>query len=70
MGHNPNLSVFLGALLVPAGASPAQIRLRKGSLAKLSFTQSTITLQSVLEPRFVRTLYAISGKRPTRKSRR
>ena len=37
VGHNPNLSVFLGALLVPAGASPAQIRLRKGSLAKLSF---------------------------------
>jgi len=70
VGHNPNLSVFLGALLVPAGASPAQIRLRKGSLAKLSFSQSTITPQSVLEPRFVRTLYAISGKRPTRKSRR
>jgi phosphohistidine phosphatase len=70
VGHNPNLSVFLGALLVPAGASPAQIRLRKGSLAKLSFTQSTSTLQSLLEPRVVRTIYAISAKGPKSKSRR
>jgi phosphohistidine phosphatase len=70
VGHKPNLSVFLGALLVPAGASPAQIRLRKGSLAKLSFNQSTTTLQFVLEPRFVRTLYAISAKGPTRKAGR
>jgi phosphohistidine phosphatase len=70
VGHNPNLSVFLGALLVPAGASPAQIRLRKGSLAKLSFTQSTSTLQSLLEPRVVRTIHAISAKGPKSKSRR
>src|SRR5208337_1707769 len=54
VGHNPNLSTFLGALLVPAGASPAKIRLRKGSLAKLSFTPCTTTLQSLLEPRVVR----------------
>jgi phosphohistidine phosphatase len=70
VGHNPNLSVFLGALLVPAGASPAQIRLRKGSLAKLSFTQRTTTLQSVLEPRVVRTIHAISAQGPKSQSRR
>jgi phosphohistidine phosphatase len=43
VGHNPSLSIFLGTLIVPAGASPARIRLRKGSLAKLSFTQNAST---------------------------
>jgi phosphohistidine phosphatase len=70
VGHNPNLSVFLGALLVPAGNSPAQIRLRKGSLAKLSVTRSGSTLQSVLEPRVIRTLHAIPTKGRTGKSRK
>lgn len=70
VGHNPNLSVFLGALLVPPGSSPAQIRLRKGSLAKLSVTQSSSTLLSVLEPRVIRTLHAIPTKGRTGKSRK
>jgi phosphohistidine phosphatase len=70
VGHNPNLSVFAGALIVPAGGGPARIRLRKGSLAKLSYTQSTTTLQSVLEPRVVRTVHAISAKDHKSKSRK
>jgi phosphohistidine phosphatase len=70
VGHNPNLSIFLGALLVPAVASPARIRLRKGSLARLSLTPGATTLQSVLDPRVVRTLYAISAKGPGSKSRK
>jgi phosphohistidine phosphatase len=70
VGHNPNLSAFLGTLLVPAGASPAQIRLRKGSLAKVSVTPSSNTLQFVLEPRVIRILHAITTKGPTSKSRK
>jgi phosphohistidine phosphatase len=70
VGHNPNLSIFLGTLIVPAGASPARIRLRKGSLARLSFTQNTTTLQYVLEPRIVRSLYAFSPKAAPGKPRR
>jgi phosphohistidine phosphatase len=70
VGHNPNLSIFLGALLVPAVASPARIRLRKGSLARLSLTPTSTTLQSVLDPRVVRTLYSISAKSPGGKSRK
>jgi phosphohistidine phosphatase len=70
VGHNPNLSIFLGALLVPAVASPARIRLRKGSLARLNLTASTTTLQSVLDPRIVRSLYAISAKSSVSKSRK
>jgi len=70
VGHNPNLSVFLGALVVPAGARPTQIRLRKGSLATVSVTQSTNTLQSVIDPRFVRTLHSIPAKGRKGKSRK
>jgi hypothetical protein len=66
----PNLSVFVGALIVPAAASPARIQLRKGSIAKLSFTQSATTLQYVLELRIVRTLYAVSAEAAASKSRR
>jgi phosphohistidine phosphatase len=70
VGHNPNLSVFVGALVVRSAGSPARIRLRKGSLARLSFTAGTATLQSVLDPRVVRTLYALSAKSPGGKSRK
>ncbi len=70
VGHNPNLSIFLGGLLVPAAASPARIRLRKGTLARLSLTPGTTTLQYVLDPRVVRTLYSISAKGPGSKSRK
>jgi phosphohistidine phosphatase len=70
VGHNPNLTIFLGALIVPAGAGAARIRLRKGSLAKLSLTQNATTLQYVLEPRVVRSLYAVPAKAPTSKPRR
>ena len=39
VGHNPNITVFLGALLVPNGAPAVpSIRLRKGSLARVTFT--------------------------------
>jgi phosphohistidine phosphatase len=70
VGHNPNLSVFVGALVVRSAGSPARIRLRKGSLARLSFTPGSATLQSVLDPRVVRTLYALSAKSPGGKSRK
>jgi phosphohistidine phosphatase len=70
VGHNPNLSIFLGTLIVPAGATPARIQLRKGSLAKLSFTQNATTLQYVLEPRIVRSLYTLPSKAAISESRR
>jgi phosphohistidine phosphatase len=70
VGHNPNLSAFLGALIVPAGASPARIQLRKGSLARLSSTANATTLQYVLEPRMIRSLYTVSAKAANGKSRK
>jgi phosphohistidine phosphatase len=68
VGHNPNLQSFLGSLLVPAvSKTEAQIRLRKGSIARLNLTRGPAILQWVLDPRIVRTLYAIPIRKPRRK---
>jgi len=70
VGHNPNLSSFLGSLLVPASSPEAKIRLRKGSLARVVFTHGPATLQVLLDPRTVRALYATSTKSSRRKTSR
>ena len=71
VGHNPNISSFLGSLLVPSGTNAtAQVRLRKGSLARLSLTRGPATLQWLLDPRTVRALYATSTKSSRRKTSR
>jgi phosphohistidine phosphatase len=71
VGHNPNLSSFLGSILVPAAASTeAKIRLRKGSLARVVLTRGPATLQALLDPRTVRALYATSTKSSRRKTSR
>jgi len=70
VGHNPNLSNFLGSLLVPASSPEAKIRLRKGSLARVVLTRGPATLQGLLDPRTVRALYATSTKSSRRKTSR
>ena len=70
VGHNPNLSIFLGSLLVPVGNPEARIRLRKGSLARVVLTRGPATLQGLLDPRIVRGLYATSTKSSRRKTSR
>ncbi|WP_348266904.1 histidine phosphatase family protein [Edaphobacter paludis] len=71
VGHNPNINNFLGSLLVPATShGPAQVRLRKGSLARLSFARGTATLQWLLDPRTIRALYVTSTKSSRRKTSR
>jgi phosphohistidine phosphatase len=70
VGHNPNLSSFLGSLLVPATSSEAKIRLRKGSMARVVLTRGPATLQALLDPRTVRALYATSTKSSRRKTSR
>lgn len=72
VGHNPNLQLFLGSLLVPhqsgIAPAPAQVRLRKGSIARLSLTRGPATLQTILDPRTIRALYATSTKSSRRKT--
>ena len=71
VGHNPNLSSFLGSLLVPKSSMPLrQIRLRKGSLVRLSLSRGPATMQLLLDPRTVRALYATSTKSSRRKTSR
>ncbi len=70
VGHNPNLTGFLGTLIMNtppdegAPAISASVRLRKGSLARVlvSKTGSRLngTLQGLLDPRTVRALYRTS----------
>jgi phosphohistidine phosphatase len=70
VGHNPNLTNFLGSLLVPASSPEAKVRLRKGSLARVVLTRGPATLQGLLDPRTVRALYATSTKSSRRKTSR
>jgi phosphohistidine phosphatase len=76
VGHNPNLTLFLGSILMPAGRSPvakdgvASVRLRKGSLARLSMVRGPAMLQWMLDPRIVRALYAASTTKSRRKTSR
>lgn len=77
VGHNPNLTQFLGQLLGVgatddpiAGATPPRIRLRKGSLARVSLQRGPAILQSLLDPRVVRALYTTSIKSSRRKTSR
>jgi len=80
VGHNPNLTGFVGSLLVPVANCPAisldgrngiaPVRLRKGSLARLNFTRGPATLQWLLDPRTVRALYATSTAKSRRKTSR
>src|SRR5271154_1088160 len=70
VGHNPNLTNFLGSLLVPASNPEAKLRLRKGSIARVGLTRGPATLQALLDPRTVRALYATSTKSSRRKTSR
>ena len=71
VGHNPTLTQFLGQLLAgPAEASVPGIRLRKGSLARISLQRGPAVLQSLIDPRIVRALYATSTKSSRRKTSR
>ena len=69
IGHNPNLTSFLGSLLAPAATAP-NIRLRKGSLARINFTRGPATMQWLLDPRTVRALYATSTAKSRSKTSR
>jgi phosphohistidine phosphatase len=57
-------------IVSPSAASLPQIRLRKGSLARLSLDRGPATLQWLLDPRPVRALYTTSTKSSRRKTSR
>jgi phosphohistidine phosphatase len=65
VGHNPNLSRFLGAVISEPDCE-ASVELKKGAVAKVDMRRTSGTLQWCLTPRALRSLYtaAIESSRP------
>jgi phosphohistidine phosphatase len=59
VGHNPNLSQFLGAAISDSGCE-ASIELKKGAVAKVELRRTSGTLQWCVTPKVLRTLYDIA----------
>jgi phosphohistidine phosphatase len=76
VGHNPNMTAFLGKWIAghSAGengnAPSASVRLRKGSIARVTVERGPGMLKWLLDPRIVRALYATSTKSSRRKTSR
>src|ERR1700684_961891 len=56
VGHNPNLSQFLGTIISESGCE-ASIELKKGAVARVDMRRSSGTLQWCITPKALRTLY-------------
>jgi phosphohistidine phosphatase len=56
VGHNPNLSQFLGAVISDTGCE-ASVELKKGAVARVDMRRSSGTLQWCLTPKVARALY-------------
>lgn len=65
VGHNPNLSQFLGSTISDSGCE-ASIELKKGAVAKVEMRRTSGTLQWCVTPKVLRTLYetAVESSRP------
>lgn len=76
VGHNPSMTAFLGQLIAGSGsrdnghAAMASLRLRKGSIARVTVERGPGMLKWLLDPRIVRALYATSTKSSRRKTSR
>ncbi len=75
VGHNPNMTAFLGQLVVGNAdrentLGMANVRLRKGAIARVTLERGPAVLKWLLDPRLVRSLYATSTKSSRRKTSR
>lgn len=68
VGHNPNLPIFLGALIAPSGRT--SIRLRKGAVARIDCTRLPGTLHWLVDPRILKGIYSKATKRSRPKTSR
>ena len=69
VGHNPNLSEFLGRI-VSDGACEAAVDLKKGAAARIELNRSSGVLQWCLTPKVLRTLHAAAADSVRAKSSR
>jgi len=65
VGHNPNLSQFLGAAISDSGCE-ASVDLKKGAVARVDMRRASGTLQWCLTPKALRAFYsaAVESSRP------
>jgi phosphohistidine phosphatase len=68
VGHNPNLPQFLGSLVSATRA--ANIRMRKGAIARVDCTRRPGLLISLVDPRVLRQVYASAAKSSRRNTSR
>jgi phosphohistidine phosphatase len=61
VGHNPNLSEFLGRCVSESGCE-ASIELKKGAVAKVEMGRNSAALHWCLTPRILRALYAAAAE--------
>lgn len=69
VGHNPNLAQFAGALIGQRGAR-ANLRLRKGALARIDLGRRPGQLLSMVDTRLLRQFQASVAKSSRRKTSR
>jgi phosphohistidine phosphatase len=69
VGHNPNLSEFLGRIISEPGCEAA-LELRKGAVAKVEVRRTSGSLQWCLTPKVLRALYAAAAESSRPKSSR
>lgn len=60
VGHNPSLFQFLGRLVTGNGG--ANLRMRKGSVARIDLERHPPQLQWLIDPRMARAIYASVAK--------
>ena len=71
VGHNPNLSLFVGSLVaMPPRTSRANLRMRKGSFARVDMSVRPRQLLSLVDPRMLQQIYASVAKSSRRKTSR
>lgn len=69
VGHNPNLSEFLGRVISSAGCEAA-VELRKGAVARVELRRSSGALSWCFTPKIVRSLYTAATESSRPKSSR
>ena len=68
VGHNPNIFQFLGKLVTGNGG--ANLRLRKGAIARIDLERHPPQVQWLLDPRTARSIYASVPKKSRPKTSR
>jgi phosphohistidine phosphatase len=69
VGHNPNLSEFLGRIISEAGCE-AGMELKKGAVARVEMGRNSAVLNWCLTPKVLRSIYAAAAESSRPKSSR